>query len=74
MSQYYFGPIAYAAYCLAVDNKTWDGRPCPTWEALTDKIRDAWEAAGDAAAQQQNADLARVAGGLGGASATEPSG
>ena len=39
------GHVAYDAYCAAVDGKTWDGRPCPAWADLTEKIRNAWEAA-----------------------------
>lgn len=44
------GQIAYEAYCKAVENKTWDGRPCPRWDNLPEKIRRAWCAAGGAAA------------------------
>jgi hypothetical protein len=42
----WIGRIAYSAYCRAVDDLTWDGRPTPEWNALTDKIRGAWVAAG----------------------------
>lgn len=38
-----YGQVNYAAYVAAVGGKTWDGRPCPTWDELTDKIRAGWE-------------------------------
>ena len=37
-----FGKINYAGYVKEVGGKTWDGRPCPTWEELTDVIRAGW--------------------------------
>jgi hypothetical protein len=36
------GILGYVAYCRRVDFVTWDGRPVPRWEQLTDKIRQAW--------------------------------
>lgn len=36
------GRLNYTAYVQAVGGKTWDGKDCPTWDALTEKIRGAW--------------------------------
>jgi hypothetical protein len=44
------GRVNYAAYCVAVGGTTWDGRPVPTWDNLTDRIRDAWESGAHAVA------------------------
>lgn len=38
----HMGRVNYEGYCNAVGGKTWDGKDCPTWEALTDKIRGGW--------------------------------
>lgn len=57
MTPFYFGPIAYAAYCEAVTFKT--GAAMPAWDALTDDQRHAWEAAGDAAAARRTEDAKR---------------
>lgn len=54
-----YGQINYAAYCVAVESKTWDGRPCPTWDELTQKIRNAW-CAGAAAVIVERDSEARV--------------
>jgi hypothetical protein len=43
------GQRAYDAYCKVVDYKNYQGLPVPTWENLSDKIREAWEAAGESA-------------------------
>jgi len=39
--------LMYAAYNAAGEKKglTWDGKPCPIWDALTDDVRAKWEAA-----------------------------
>lgn len=39
------GEYAYMAYGATTDNKNYQGLPMPKWEDLTDKIREAWEAA-----------------------------
>ena len=39
------GQTAYAAYALSTGGKTYDGRDMPTWDGLTDKIREAWRCA-----------------------------
>ena len=36
---------AYHAYGQVTDFKNYQGLPMPEWEALTDKIREAWKAA-----------------------------
>jgi hypothetical protein len=43
------GRAAYTGYADRTAGKTYDGRDMPTWEGLTDRIREAWEAAGAAA-------------------------
>lgn len=35
----------YYAYGSVTDHKNYQGLPMPTWENLTDKIREAWKAA-----------------------------
>lgn len=42
------GRQAFATYSFAVGGLTWDGKPIPKWEELTDKIRLAWVMAADA--------------------------
>lgn len=43
------GQIAYDAYCAAVGGKSAvTGAPLPTWDAQSDAIKAAWEAAGTA--------------------------
>lgn len=36
---------AYKAYVANADNKSWDGRECPSWEKLTPAVRSHWCAA-----------------------------
>lgn len=45
------GEVAYRAYARATRFKTYDGRLMPAWTDLGDIIREAWEAAGNAAAE-----------------------
>lgn len=33
---------AYVVYGVTVDNKNYQGLPMPAWEALPEKIRNAW--------------------------------
>lgn len=40
---------AYEGYAAFTGGKTHDGRDMPTWDALPDRIRDAWAAGLDAA-------------------------
>lgn len=42
------GQEAFATYSFAVSGLTWDGKPIPKWEELTDKIRLAWVMAANA--------------------------
>jgi hypothetical protein len=42
---------AYDKYGAVTDHKNYQGLPMPTWEALTDKIREAWVAAAKGAAE-----------------------
>lgn len=42
---------AFEAYSAEVGGKTWDGKPIPTWEALTDQVRAGWVAAATAAVE-----------------------
>jgi hypothetical protein len=44
------GQTAYAAYARSTGGKTYDGRDMPTWDSLTDAIREAWRSAASAAA------------------------
>lgn len=37
--------LAYEAYGKVTDGKNYQGLPMPSWEDLTDKIREAWDAA-----------------------------
>lgn len=46
------GRAAYAAYCVAVDHQTHDGRPVPEWSALGIRIQEAWCVAAEAAVIQ----------------------
>jgi len=39
---YDYGKSAYHAYGAVTDHKNYQGLPMPEWEALTDKIREAW--------------------------------
>lgn len=36
---------AYKAYIANSEGKSWDGKPCPAWEALTPAVRGHWCAA-----------------------------
>jgi hypothetical protein len=38
---------AYEAYAKSTENKTFDGRDMPTWDDLTQPVRNAWAAAGE---------------------------
>jgi hypothetical protein len=37
--------LAYLAYAKSTGGKTFDGRDMPTWDALPERIREAWRAA-----------------------------
>lgn len=39
------GRKAFETYNAAVGGVTWDGRPIPGWEAVTDTVRDGWRMA-----------------------------
>lgn len=35
----------YEGYLANSDGLAWDGKPCPTWDALNDKVKSHWCAA-----------------------------
>jgi len=39
------GRIAFESYNNAVGGVTWDGKPIPGWDAVTDKVREGWRTA-----------------------------
>ena len=39
------GRRAFETYNAAVGGVTWDGKPIPGWDAVTDKVRDGWRMA-----------------------------
>lgn len=39
------GRLAFETYNNAVGGVTWDGKPIPGWEKVTDKVRDGWRTA-----------------------------
>lgn len=39
------GQVGYEAYAESTGGLTWDLRPMPKWEEITEKIRKAWNAA-----------------------------
>lgn len=49
------GRIAFETYNDAVGGKTWDNKPIPGWDAVTDKVREGWRIA--AFATRQGAKL-----------------
>jgi len=40
------GQIAFEAYRISTEGLTYDKKPIPTWNELTDAVRKAWMAAG----------------------------
>lgn len=44
-----YGRAAFEAYNIAVGGLTWDGKPIPGWDAVTDKVREGWRVAAMAA-------------------------
>lgn len=48
--------MTYGAYGQVTDYKNYQGLPMPEWEALTDKIREAWKAAALYAYKQGQGD------------------
>ena len=44
-----YGRAAFEAYNAAVGGLTWDGKPIPGWDAVTDKVREGWRVAAMAA-------------------------
>lgn len=49
------GQIAFEAYKKFVQDQTYDEKPIPAWNELTDKVRGAWDAAAIAVTQEGNA-------------------
>lgn len=39
------GRLAFESYGVAVGGKTYDGKPIPGWDAVTDAVRAGWSAA-----------------------------
>ncbi len=54
-----FARIGYEAYARFTGGKTFDGREMPTWDALTERIKDAWQEASASILQQGLADNLR---------------
>lgn len=44
----HYGELGYRAYSWSTDNKTFDGRDMPAWEALPEQIQQAWATAASA--------------------------
>ena len=42
------GRVGYEGYAASTGGKTFDGRDMPTWDALPDRIRQAWSDAATA--------------------------
>jgi hypothetical protein len=38
------GRLAFESYGVAVGGQTWDGKPIPGWDAVTDAVRAGWSA------------------------------
>jgi hypothetical protein len=49
------GRTGYEAYAAHTGGKTFDGRDMPSWDALPDRIRNAWGAAALAIIAHQQA-------------------
>lgn len=47
------GRRAFETYNAAVGGVTWDGKPIPGWDAVTDKARDGWRMSALATAKGQ---------------------
>jgi hypothetical protein len=47
------GRLAYKAYGGVTDFKNFQGDPMPEWDALPAKIREAWQAAAEAALKSE---------------------
>lgn len=43
----YLAERAYEAYAKSTEGKTFDGRDMPTWDDLTQPVRNAWQAAAE---------------------------
>lgn len=52
MSDDTLGRIAFEAYSRAMNGKTYDGKPIPKWEDLSEAVREGWRQA--TIAVQQN--------------------
>ena len=50
-----WGQVAYAAYNRAGDRATaglnYQGKPCPSWEALPENVREKWRASANVIAK-----------------------
>lgn len=47
------GQVAFEAYCSQVGGITFDNRPIPTWENLSESVQNGWRAAAYMAANIQ---------------------
>lgn len=46
------GQVAFEAYREKVGGQTYDGKPIPLWGELSERIRQAWEVAAGAVAEE----------------------
>lgn len=51
---------AYEAYGGVTDHKNYQGLPMPEWDALTDKIKEAWMSAAEYVSNRALADYANA--------------
>lgn len=58
------GQIAFEAYSKAKQGKTYDDKPIPHWNDVSEDVRKAWDAAAQAVARATNLGGARVGGNL----------
>jgi hypothetical protein len=52
MSTQGLGKLSYTAYGKVTDFKNFQGDPMPAWDDLPAKIREAWQAAAEAALKE----------------------
>ena len=55
-----FGKIAYEAYGTSTKWRTYNDKPMPKWEELTERIQVAWRAAAKTVAIEVRRDDART--------------
>jgi hypothetical protein len=57
VEQFGLGKVAFDAYSAQVGGRTYDDKPIPTWEQVTDAVRGGWNAAAQAIAAEILAPL-----------------